>query len=146
MPHTSQERRCRVSSADLLASEAIITLKKKKKEVENTYCLPHPIDIQDKRVVPNNLLCLGENSRGLFDSHPAQQDMESLAGWAWPGQESSPPPNPRGRLLSLQEEQGTSAFSFTVLCRRVLNPKKSLNNGDIEIGFAHVIPTRRLYC
>lgn len=30
LPHTSQERRCRMSSADLLASEAIITLKTQK--------------------------------------------------------------------------------------------------------------------
>lgn len=42
-------------------------------QVANSYCLLHPIDTQDKRVVANNLLCLEENNRGLlFDSCPAQ--------------------------------------------------------------------------
>lgn len=41
--------------------------------MENSYCLLHPIDTQDKRVVPNNLLCLDENSRRLlFDSYLAE--------------------------------------------------------------------------
>lgn len=109
-------------------------------------------------MVPNNLLCLDENSRRLlFDSYLAQ-----LGGR---GQDKSSFP------LELSVKAAKSAggtgyqrFSFTASCRQMSNPKKvfnngdretgvadiiptrSLNNGNIEIVFAHIIPTRRFCC